>query len=695
MTSRLLNVRRILLAMTAAFALGLVVFCLDVYRATREQLLQDSLLEAANEVEWRRHFIVTRVDDLFKNVAVLAHEEELLRALREPRRETLYRANAILDTHCELLQADVAYLLDGQGITIATSNRDAADSFLGKSYGFRPYFTEAISGRRSAYLALGVTSDRRGIYLGHPVVDGNGGPARGVAVLKMSIEDLERYFHRSEENIILMIDPHGVIFLSSSPALLYETLWKLEPEEIAALVKSRQFGKQTFAWSGMVRDGPARVRGPRGEVYGDHETELDGLPGWRLVHLGRLRLDPTAVLTSSRQSRTLFLGFFLGLGTVVLVLYRMASREIARRRESDELIHDEEARFRSVAETATSAIVTADDGGAIVFWNKAAEGVFGYRADEVLGKPVSLLIPENLRNAHSAGMNRYLATGETRMAGQTVELRGLRKDAVEFPLEVSLATWHLRGRSYSTAILQDITERKRMVERVQGLFEYNRKLLDAARVGIRVIDFIDLAESDRAADPLFRWHERIGARVVISDVNGSMTAILGFSREELLGSSLFDPRFVDDQNVELISAQTLEQENGLKSSYEVTLKHRNGGSVPILVNAVPIAIDVATGRVRQSLAVLTDLTELKKAAAERERLVGQLQEAAANIKTLTGILPICAGCKKIRDDHNRWSPVEAYVSAHTTAMFSHGMCPDCVKAYYPDIEIGPGTDGKT
>ena len=696
MNSSWLNVRKILLVMTAALVLFPAILLLNAYRNTREQLLRDSILQARSEVELRRSSIVARVDDLYKNVAILAHQEELLQALREPSRATLDRANAVLDTHQALLKADVAYLLDARGTTIATSNRNAADSFLGKNYSFRPYFTEAISGKSSAYLALGVTSGRRGIYLAHPAVDGNGGPIRGVAVLKLSIDDLEKSFRAEEEDVILMTDPHGVIFMSSSPALLYKTLWRLEPEEIAALVKSQQFGKQTFAWSGMRRDDPTRVRGPGGEVYEDQQAELAGLPGWRLVHLNRHHVLPMDVMTSlGRLSGILFLGVFPGLGIIVLVLYRTASREIARRLESDELIRDEEARFRTVAQTAGFAIVTADDGGGIVFWNKAAEDAFGYREEEVLGKQVSLLVPNSLRDAHSAGMNRYLATGKSALAGQALELRGLRKDAEEFPLELSLATWHLRGRFYSTAIIQDITLRKQMVDRIQALFEYNRKLFDAAQVGIRLIDLVELAESDRATDPCFRWHERVGARTVIADVNASMTAILGFSREEMLGSSLFDPRFVDDRNAELLLAQTFGRKHGLKSSYEVTLNHKNGGSVPILVNAVPTTVDAETGLVRQSLAVLTDLTELKKAAAERELLVAKLQEAAANIKTLTGLLPICAGCKKIRDDQNRWSPVDVYVSAHTTVEFSHGMCPDCIKAYYPDIDIGPEPGEKT
>ena len=82
-----------------------------------------------------------------------------------------------------------------------------------------------------------------------------------------------------------------------------------------------------------------------------------------------------------------------------------------------------------------------------------------------------------------------------------------------------------------------------------------------------------------------------------------------------------------------------------------------------------------------------DITERKQAAAERERLIRELQDALANVKTLHGLLPICAGCKKIRDDKGYWNQIEAYISRHSDAKFSHGFCPDCVKKYYPDLDL--------
>jgi DNA-binding NarL/FixJ family response regulator len=77
--------------------------------------------------------------------------------------------------------------------------------------------------------------------------------------------------------------------------------------------------------------------------------------------------------------------------------------------------------------------------------------------------------------------------------------------------------------------------------------------------------------------------------------------------------------------------------------------------------------------------------ERKLAALERDRLIGELQEALANIKTLSGLIPICAGCKKIRDDQGYWSQVEIYVAKHSGAKFTHGICPECTRRLYPEL----------
>ncbi len=85
--------------------------------------------------------------------------------------------------------------------------------------------------------------------------------------------------------------------------------------------------------------------------------------------------------------------------------------------------------------------------------------------------------------------------------------------------------------------------------------------------------------------------------------------------------------------------------------------------------------------------ITRDITERKRSQAEMEGLIHDLTMALAEVKELKGLLPICSACKKIRDDQGYWNQMETYISHHTDATFTHGMCPECIKAYFPDIEV--------
>jgi PAS domain-containing protein len=91
------------------------------------------------------------------------------------------------------------------------------------------------------------------------------------------------------------------------------------------------------------------------------------------------------------------------------------------------------------------------------------------------------------------------------------------------------------------------------------------------------------------------------------------------------------------------------------------------------------------GRISGVIGIALDITERKAAEHEREQLIGQLQEALASIKTLRGLVPICAACKKIRDDSGYWNQLESYLHTHTEAEFSHGICPECTQQLYGDL----------
>jgi len=108
-----------------------------------------------------------------------------------------------------------------------------------------------------------------------------------------------------------------------------------------------------------------------------------------------------------------------------------------------------------------------------------------------------------------------------------------------------------------------------------------------------------------------------------------------------------------------------------------------GGSSCFEITASPLRH--ATGGIIAGIIVARNVDQRKKLEREREDLIGDLQEALANIKTLSGLLPICASCKKIRDDKGYWNQIETYIKNHSGATFTHGICPECIEKLYPDV----------
>ncbi len=97
------------------------------------------------------------------------------------------------------------------------------------------------------------------------------------------------------------------------------------------------------------------------------------------------------------------------------------------------------------------------------------------------------------------------------------------------------------------------------------------------------------------------------------------------------------------------------------------------------------AITVAMARFNDMMELRRLNTELQAHNEERDKLIAELQEALAEIKTLRGLIPICSACKRIRTDQGDWTQIELYIQAHSEAEFSHGLCPDCAKKLYPDF----------
>jgi len=118
-----------------------------------------------------------------------------------------------------------------------------------------------------------------------------------------------------------------------------------------------------------------------------------------------------------------------------------------------------ELRLQAVCETATDAIVLSNHTGRIVGWNRAAELMFGYTADEVFGQPLTIIMPPRYREAHIQGLERVNRKGEPKVIGKTVPLHGMRKNGQEFPIELSLNSWTTGAHPSYSGFIRDISHR--------------------------------------------------------------------------------------------------------------------------------------------------------------------------------------------------------------------------------------------
>ncbi|HXF04336.1 MAG TPA: PAS domain S-box protein [Blastocatellia bacterium] len=139
-----------------------------------------------------------------------------------------------------------------------------------------------------------------------------------------------------------------------------------------------------------------------------------------------------------------------------------------------------------------------------------------------------------------------------------------------------------------------------------------------------------------------------------------------------------------------VKGRSCELLGDVTSEGEVLHRRKDGSEFPVLLSRSFVLDD--RGRPKAVVYAARDISERKRAEQERERLIEQLQEALARIKTLRGLLPICASCKKIRDDQGYWKQIESYVREHSEAEFSHSICPECMERLYGDLGTEEATE---
>ena len=155
--------------------------------------------------------------------------------------------------------------------------------------------------------------------------------------------------------------------------------------------------------------------------------------------------------------------------TVFVAIGLLISALSESRKRSENAHREVEARFRSVVQSATDAIILANDKGEIIQWNNGACGIFGYSEEEVLDKPLTILMPEHYREAHQRGLQRIREGGSPHIIGKTMEMQGLKRDGSVFPIGLSVASCKIGNRSFYSGIIRDISAQKDIEDELRRL----------------------------------------------------------------------------------------------------------------------------------------------------------------------------------------------------------------------------------
>ena len=613
-----MRLRMILMALSLLAVISASTGGYFYYTTVRNAALKEAERQAAARLGLITKTISFYLTENIEVVRVLAGMDELLEMLVRPDAEAQRNANAILDLYKASLGADVCYLMNYKGDTIASSNRNAPDSFVGKNFEFRPYFQEAFHKAPATYLALGVTSGKRGVYYSYPIFEKGEDLPIGVAVIKGSIERIEKELSLLQGEIVLVTDPRGVVFISSIRQWRYQLVQKVSDQHLAAIAESRQFGSGPWKWIGLQRKGQQLMADLEGTLYRLHEEYIDPehYPGWKVMHLRSLKAISRSISNPlARTAGPLILGLCLLVGLSVFFLYSKASREIHRRKAFEKALSESEKRYRSLYHNTPAMLHSIDTSGRLLsvsdYWAEA----LGYERSEIVGKNLlDFLSEDSRRYARNVVFPAFFRTGVCKdIPYQFVKKSGEKIDV----LLSAIADRDADGNITRTlAVSIDVTERKRAEQALriakEELSRYSKDL--ERQVEIRTREISSILKYTPAVVTI----KDIEGRYLL--VNSRFEQLFGVKNETVRGLTDFD--IFPGRMAERCREQDAEVLKKNRSQQVEELIPQSDDLHTYLSVKFPVYDE--TGNPRGVCGIATDITQVKKVQTQLRRLSGSI-----------------------------------------------------------------------
>ena len=335
----------------------------------------------------------------------------------------------------------------------------------------------------------------------------------------------------------------------------------------------------------------------------------------------------------------------ISLGLVELgpeTLLSSAIQDITERTRTEESA----AHLATIVEGSDDAIIGKTLDGTIVSWNKGAEKLYGYPAEEMLGHSISVLLPPG-EPAELAAIMKQLRRGQRIESYETTRLH---KDGYLIDVSVTISPVKNKAGKIvgASAVARDITKHKEADEALRLSEERFRVALKNAPVVV----------SGQDLQLRYTW------------IN---SPALGLAREDYLGRTDAEI-FGGDDGASLTGIKEEVLRTGIESRAEVTVTLKG---VRRYFDLLVEPLRDPRGKLVGLLCSAIDTTSLKE-------MIVKLQQALDEVQLLRGLLSICASCKRIKDEREVWQPLEVYIQAHSEAKFSHGVCPDCLRKLYPE-----------